>query len=148
MFCLRRLAFASSLLVATIVQAQAPANRPPPEPPVPLLFREEWKPTPTPTAVPLSQAMVANPKLLVTVHGPVAPDLNAANGEPHVWTGMCTPACGVTLRMKDSYADLSGKAHITWKSRTSGFHQIRPMVKLIPNYGISASVPICPTWFR
>jgi len=73
---------------------------------------------------------VANPDLLVTVYGPVAPDLNSANGEPHVWTGMCKPACGVTLKIKNSYADLSGKAHITWKSRTSGFHQIRPMVKL------------------
>ena len=78
----------------------------------------------------LSQAMVANPDLLVTVYGPVAPDLNSANGEPHVWTGMCKPACGVTLKMKNSYADLSGKAHITWKSRTSGYHQIRPLVKL------------------
>jgi hypothetical protein len=66
----------------------------------------------------------------VTVYGPVAPDLNSANGEPHIWTGMCKPACGVTLKMKDRYADLSGKAHITWKSRTSGFHEIRPMVKL------------------
>jgi hypothetical protein len=43
---------------------------------------------------------------------------------------MCSPACGVTLKLKDSYANLSGKAHITWKSRTSGFHQIRPMLKL------------------
>lgn len=127
---LHRLTFATGLLFATLAQAQAPAGRQPPEPPVPLLFKEEWKPTPTPTAVLLSQAMVANRRLLVKVYGPVAPDLNAANGEPHVWTGMCTPACGVTLKMKDSYADLSGKAHITWKSRTSGFHQIRPMVKL------------------
>lgn len=126
----RRLTFVTGILFATLVNAQPPANRPPPEPPLPLLFKEEWKPTPTPTAVLLSQDMVANPDLLVTVYGPIAPDLNAANGEPHIWTGMCSPACGVTLKMKDSYADLSGKSHITWKSRTSGFHQIRPMVKL------------------
>ena len=130
MSSIRRLTFLTSLLCATLVQAQPPANRQPPEQPVPLLFKEAWKPTPTPTAVLLSQAMVASADLLVTVYGPVAPDLNAANGEPHVWTGMCTPACGVTLKMKNSYADLSGKAHITWKSRTSGFNQIRPMVKL------------------
>lgn len=130
MHCIRRLTVITGLVFATLAQAQAPANRPPPEPPLPLLFKEAWKPTPTPTAVLLSQAMVANPDLLVTVYGPVAPDLNSANGEPHVWTGMCKPACGVTLKMKNSYADLSGKAHITWKSRTSGYHQIRPLVKL------------------
>jgi hypothetical protein len=126
----RALTCLTAIVFANLVQAQPPANRPPPDPLPDLLFREVWKPTPTPTAVLLSQDMVENQDLLVTVYGPVAPDLNSANGEPHIWTGMCTPACGVTLKMKDSYADLSGKAHITWKSRTSGFHQIRPMLKL------------------
>jgi hypothetical protein len=59
-----------------------------------------------------------------------APDLNSEGGTPHVWTGLCNPACAVTLKLKDSYADLSGKSHITWYSRTSGFHAIRPVVKL------------------
>src|SRR5262245_11552248 len=121
----RRLTFLTGILFATFIQAaqaQPPANRPPPEPPLPLLFKEEWKPTPTPTAVLISQDMVSNPDLLVTIYGN-PPDINSANGEPHIWTGLCSPACGVTLKMKDSYADLSGKAHITWKSRTSGFHQ-------------------------
>jgi hypothetical protein len=122
--------FLATLALTQVAAAQAPTNRPPPEPPLPLLFKESWKPTPTPTAVLLSQVMVANSNLLVTVYGPIAPDLNSANGEPHIWTGMCSPACGVTLKLKDSYADLSGKAHVTWKSRTSGFHQIRPLVKL------------------
>jgi len=130
MIRIHRMVVITGLLFATLAQAQAPANRPPPEPPVPLLFKEAWKPTPTPAAALLSQSFVANPDLLVTVYGPVAPDLNSANGEPHVWTGMCKPACGVTLKMKDSLADLTGKAHVTWKSRTSGFHQIRPLVKL------------------
>ncbi|MFO1503549.1 MAG: hypothetical protein U1F39_07005 [Steroidobacteraceae bacterium] len=130
MIRIHRMVVITGLLIATLAQAQAPANRPPPEPPVPLLFKEAWKPTPTPAAALLSQSFVANPDLLVTVYGPVAPDLNSANGEPHVWTGMCKPACGVTLKMKDSLADLTGKAHVTWKSRTSGFHQIRPLVKL------------------
>lgn len=130
MIRIHRMVVITGLLFATLAQAQAAANRPPPEPPVPLLFKEAWKPTPTPAAALLSQSFVANPDLLVTVYGPVAPDLNSANGEPHVWTGMCKPACGVTLKMKDSLADLTGKAHVTWKSRTSGFHQIRPLVKL------------------
>ena len=126
----RKLSFITGVVFATLIQtaqaAEAPANRPAPEP-VPLLFKETWKETPA--AVLLSQDLVVNPELLVTVYGN-PPDVNSQGGTPHIWTGLCSPACGATLKMKDSYMDLSGRAHITWYSRTSGFHQIRPMVKL------------------
>ena len=117
----------AGIFFATLVQAQPPANRPPPEPPLPLLFKETWKETPA--AVLISQEMVSNPALLLTVYGN-SPDVNSEGGTPHVWTGLCAPACAVTLKLKDSYADLSGKSHITWYSKTSGFHAIRPVVKL------------------
>jgi len=116
----------ASIVHAQVVQAQAPA-RPPPQPPLPLLFKESW--TRTPAAVPLAQDVVSNPDLLLTVYGE-APEVNSEGGTPHIWTGLCSPACAVTLKLKDSYADLSGKARITWYSRTSGFHAIRPVVKL------------------
>jgi hypothetical protein len=116
----------TALVHAQVVQAQAPAPAAP-QPPLPLLFKETWKETPA--AVLLSQELVSNPELLVTVYGN-APDVNSQGGTPHIWTGLCSPACAVTLKLKDSYADLSGKAHITWYSRTSGFHAIRPVVKL------------------
>ncbi len=127
----RRLTFITAIVFATLLQAQAaeaqaPA-RPPPPPPVPLLFKETW--TLTPASVLLSQDMVSNPDLLVTVYGN-PPDVSPASGTPHIWTGMCSPACAVTLKLKESYADLSGRAHIMWHSRTSGFHAIRPVVKL------------------
>jgi hypothetical protein len=57
MYCIRRLTVITGLLFATLAQAQAPASHQPPEQPLPLLFKEAWKPTPTPTAVLLSQAM-------------------------------------------------------------------------------------------
>jgi hypothetical protein len=128
----RRFAFFTGMLFATLIhtqaaEAQPPANRPPPEPPLPLLFKETWKETPA--AVLISQEMVSNPALLLTVYGN-SPDVNSEGGTPHVWTGLCAPACAVTLKLKDSYADLSGKSHITWYSKTSGFHAIRPVVKL------------------
>lgn len=130
---MRKLRLLGTLLLATSIHAQSslaaeqpPGNRPAPEP-VPLLFKETWKETPA--AVLLSQDVVANPDLVVTVYGN-PPDVNSQGGLPHVWTGLCNPACGVTLKMKDNYMDLSGRARITWFSRTSGFHQIRPMVKL------------------
>lgn len=124
-------AFIASLVLSTLVQAaepgQPPAVRPPPPPPLPLLFKESWKQTPA--AVPLSQEVVTNADLQLTVYGK-APEMNSEGGTPHVWTGLCIPACAVTLKLKDSYADLSGKARIKWYSKTSGFHQIRPVVKL------------------
>jgi len=128
----RKITFISGVVFATLIQtqavlAQAPANRPPPPPPVPLLFEENF--TLTPASVLLSQEVVMNPDLLLTIYGN-APDLSPASGTPHIWTGLCNPACGVTFKLKDSYADLSGRAHVTWHSRTSGFHEARPLVKL------------------
>jgi hypothetical protein len=48
----------------------------------------------------------------------------------HPWTGMCTTPCGLALRDKTNFADLTGLARIRWNTKTSGFHQVRPMVKL------------------
>ena len=36
----------------------------------------------------------------------------------------------MVLRHRESYADLTGKARVRWYTKTSGFHQIRPIVKL------------------
>lgn len=121
--------FIASLVLISVVQAAEPAAAPrrAAPPPLPLLFKETW--TQTPAAVPLAQNVVSNPELKLTVYGE-APEVNSEGGTPHVWTGLCSPACAVTLKMKNSYADLSGKARIKWFSRTSGFHQIRPVVKL------------------
>lgn len=115
-----------TLVLSSALQAQ-PAERRAPPPPLPLLFKETW--TQTPKAVPLAQDVVSNPDLLLTVYGE-APEVNSEGGTPHIWTGLCHPACAATLKLKDSYADLSGKARIKWFSRTSGFHAIRPVVKL------------------
>ena len=35
-----------------------------------------------------------------------------------------------TLRDKTNFADLTGLARIRWVTRTSGFHVVRPVVKL------------------
>ncbi len=41
-----------------------------------------------------------------------------------------TAAFAITFRQKDSYIDLTGKANIRWYVKTSGFHVVRPVVKL------------------
>src|SRR5690606_9478531 len=60
-----------------------------------------------------------------------------ATGEPgydanpvHTWSGLCGAGCTFAFRHTDAYADLSGAARIMVQAKTSGFHQIRPFIKL------------------
>jgi hypothetical protein len=98
--------------------------------PVPLFFKETWKAGAA--AVPATQAVVSNPDLAVAVYGktPNQPEVNQEGGVAHVWTGLCAPSCAVTLKHRSSFADLTGKARMKWYAKVSGFHQIRPLVKL------------------
>jgi len=102
----------------------------------PLFFREEWKQTPAGGEHALMTESVGNPDLTLNFVGPTAKELlltgNAGdeNNPIHVWTGMCTTPCAFTLRHKNSYADLTGLARIRLVTKMSGFHQVRPIVKL------------------
>ena len=49
---------------------------------------------------------------------------------PNLWTGVCQTAVAATLRDKNNYVDLTGLARIRWVTRVSGFHVVRPVVKL------------------
>ena len=98
--------------------------------PLPLFFKEAWKST---AMTPMSQDAVTNPDLQVGLYGPGAKDDFGITNEgnvPHIWTGLCNSACAVTLKNKNSFVDLSGKARIKWYVKTSGFHEVRPVLKL------------------
>jgi hypothetical protein len=49
---------------------------------------------------------------------------------PNLWTGVCQTPVAATLRHRESYVNLTGAARIRWVTRTSGFHVVRPVVKL------------------
>jgi hypothetical protein len=50
---------------------------------------------------------------------------------PNLWTGVCQTAVAATLRHKDSFVNLTvAGARIKWVTRTSGFHVVRPVLKL------------------
>jgi len=50
---------------------------------------------------------------------------------PNLWTGVCQTAVAATLRHKDSFVNLAVPgARIKWITRTSGFHVVRPVLKL------------------
>jgi hypothetical protein len=49
---------------------------------------------------------------------------------PNLWTGACQGPVAATLRHKTRLVDLSGLARMRWVTRTSGFHVVRPLIKL------------------
>ena len=49
---------------------------------------------------------------------------------PNLWTGVCMTPVAVTLRDQASFVDLTGMAKIRWVTRVSGFHVVRPVVRL------------------
>jgi hypothetical protein len=102
----------------------------------PLFFREEWKTAPGGGEHGVTQEQVANPNLELKLYGPSAKDVQELgsatdpSNPPHVWTGMTTSPVAVALRDKGNYVDLTGLARIRWQTKVSGFHKVRPIVKL------------------
>jgi hypothetical protein len=98
--------------------------------PAPLFFKEAWKDFSG--NVPMTQDFVLTPDLQLNMYGSGKDDFNVTNegNVPHIWTGLCASSCALTLSNKDSFVDLTGKAKIRWYTKTSGFHQVRPVAKL------------------
>ena len=115
--------------------AQAAAARPAPARRPPLFFKEEWKQNDKNDEHPATAASVGNPNLQMTLHGPgqdsqLTGRAGDDNNPIHLWTGTSTSPIAVSLREQSNYADLTGLARIRWNTKMSGFHQIRPIVKL------------------
>ena len=103
---------------------------------VPLFFREDWKKKAGLTANEdhqLTQADVANANLELKMYGDTANLMEIFQAPIDVvmaWTGHCATNCAVALRDKNNYVDLTGLAKVRWRTRQSGFHYLRPIVKL------------------
>jgi hypothetical protein len=101
-----------------------------------LFFREEWKAAPGPMEHAISQEAVANPNLDLKLYGASSKEIQETGkvGDEtnplHVWTGLCATQCGLALRDKSSFVDLTGLARIRWLTKVSGFHKVQPMLKL------------------
>ena len=138
--------FAFAVAGSALAQSSSPRSAPaaaakgPVRPP--LFLSESWKALSTPAddhgAWPASQAGVSNPNLQLTLHGPSGKEIQlvAVRGSADVypvnlWTGTTTSPSAATLRDKNNFVDLTDPlAKIRWTVRTSGFHQIRPVVRL------------------
>lgn len=106
------------------------AGRGPAPQPIPLFLKETWKQASG--NVPVTQDFVVNPDLQLTLYGTGKEDFGVTSegNVPHIWTGLCATACALTLSHRDDFVDLTGKAKIRWYTKTSGFHEVRPVLRL------------------
>ena len=112
-------------------------NRPP------LFLREDWKDVTTRSGgVPITQAVIATPDIELKVYGVPAtsidPDIGiftnrreSPKDDPtYAWSGPCRTPCALALRNKNSYVDLTGLAKVRWRTKQTGYHYLRPIIKL------------------
>ena len=136
---LTTIVLASALSAAATAQEPARGRGPAPARVTrPSLFlKEEWKQTPAGGEHPVvpSEAL-SNPNLELKLYGSASKEIQLTgsaqdeNNPVHLWTGSCTTPCAAALRDKNNYGDLSGLARIRWVTKVSGFHQVRPIIKL------------------
>ena len=140
--------FALAAVVASAsVSAQAPApaqggrggrgggGRP--APPT-VVLKVEWRAIPgvtgtrpgVPDQVAVQQGHITDPNVELRQYG-AATKLLTANGDPSsVWSGEVDAPFAVTFHSKGNLLDLTGAAKIRWVTKTSGFHLVRPVLKL------------------
>ena len=85
------------------------------------------------TRLPLTQNAVTTPNIELQLYGD-GRNIVVATGTgpqfPRLFFGLCTGPCGFTLLDKNNYFDLRGKASIRFTTIVSGFHRVRPIIKL------------------
>jgi hypothetical protein len=108
----------------------------------PLFFREDWKfdksvpnvNTEREPEHPIVQTDVANENLEVHLYGDKAGTrtvLQPYNKDiTYVMSLLTTSNWAIALRDKNNDVDLTGLAMWTWRTRVSGFHLLRPILKL------------------
>ena len=83
--------------------------------------------------LPLSQDSIATPNLDLHLYGD-GRNIIVATGSganfPRTFFGLCKGPCGFSLRDRNNYFDLRGSASMTFTTIVSGFHRVRPIIKL------------------
>ena len=101
------------------------------------VFKVEWvRPSSQTAQVPVVQENIADPNLELKEYGAAAKQF-LTSGTPGsestpftAWSGACEGPFAVTFRQKNNYIDMTGLGRIRWTIKTSGFHEVRPVVKL------------------
>jgi len=106
-------------------------------------LREDWKHVPANTPEhPVVQESITTPGIELKIYGEnkqgIGPDTGvwelqraSPKDDPtFIYTGPCRVPCALALRHRDNYMDLTGLAKIRWRTKQTGFHMLRPIVKL------------------
>ncbi len=99
-----------------------------------LFFRENW--AETPAALPVTQAHVTNPNLVLELHGPGREGIKKSNHEQpyddpfYIWSGEAEGNWAVSLQHRTHLVDLSRQARIVWRSKQQGLRQLRVLLRL------------------
>jgi hypothetical protein len=124
--------FLALAALGSLVAAQGRGAAAPP----PLFFKETWQISGPAHAIAPGESVLTNANLELKLYGPSAtaadPDKRIWISTPptNIWTGMTTTPFAATLRDKQNYVDLTGLGKARWITRASGFHVVRPVVKL------------------
>ena len=126
--------------------AAAPAAQAAPAPvPPPLFMRETFKERAkdAPTGdIPLTPEFVSGANLEMKLYGHAKEMVPSHEAErvaselggqtlTFVWSGITEGNWAVTFRDKTNYVDLTGLGRIQWRTRQRGFHNLRPVIKLV-----------------
>ena len=132
----RRLTVSRPPLPEWVTAAATTGGSPPrvePAPP-PRAFREDWKETPA--ATPVTQEHVANPDLVLALHGPGRHGVKKSHHDQpaddpyYIWSGDTTAPWALSLRHRRGPVDLSGPARVRWRAKQSGFHELRLIIQV------------------
>lgn len=99
-----------------------------------LIIREDWKEIPP--EIPVNQKHVANPDLILTLHGPGKDSIKkshhkAPSDDPYyIWSGLCIGNWALTLKHREHQLNLSEYAKIKWRTKQFGFRQLHILLKL------------------
>ena len=110
------------------VYAQLGAPQPPASPE--LLFNMTMQ---NETRLPLGQDSITTPNMDIHLYGDgknIIVAVGKAANFPRTFFGLCEKPCGFTLRDRNNYFDLRGRANIRFTTIVSGFHRVRPVIKL------------------
>lgn len=120
-----------SVSVACAQKASAHAGPPAGPPPRPqLLFSMTFE---NEARLPLTQNALTTSNAELHLYG-AGKDIIIAVGKgpnaPHTFDGYCDRPCGFTVSDQNSYFDLRGNANIQFTAIVSGFHCVRPLIRL------------------
>ena len=120
------------ILAVSLKAVSVYAQRGAPQPPAPpeLLFNMTMQ---NETRLPLGQDSITTPNMDIHLYGD-GKNIIVAVGKganfPRTFFGLCEKPCGFTLRDRNNYFDLRGRANIRFTTIVSGFHRVRPVIKL------------------